>query len=333
MSFATWKKAILHPGRSRSREEIPRSVQRVAWSSVEARQIFTVAGEKLRQLVSNGDWDAFLKECENLQRKSELCETKLLVLSEQVTACYRRCSFAKARNFLEQYNAILPQAQDRVFFEVIGLYLQAALKRASGDFQELLELLTEALSKAEQIQPGLVTAIVYVFAGTVTDLVNSEDSTNEVGSPDVLSKRGLEDLRCVQDHSKVIAEMEQKVHITLATFHLGCNISGRRIKGNIGISDVHKAKNSIMTVHQSTYEGHPLSGYREVQLNLVQSIYNYRYSQIDPDQKVTFLRSAFNYAKKAECLAKEYKFTEMVEWGKATKALCTEELVRAKFAI
>jgi hypothetical protein len=338
MSFTTWKKRLLHPGWLRSREEIPRSVPCISWSSAEARKTFTVAGEKLRQLINNkGDRDAFLKECQTLQRKSQACVMKLLVLSKQVTACYRRGTFNKARDFLEQYKTILPQAEDSLIFEVLGLYLQAALERAIGDFQELPELLTAALSKAELIEPGLVTAIVYVFAATVTDLINSENQTNELGSPDDLSIRALEHLQCVPDSSGVLAEMKQKAHITLATFYLGCNISGRRIKGNVDNSCLDKAKASIMAVHESACEGQPLSGYREVQLNLVQSIYNYRRSQVivnpSRDERVRFLRNAFDHAKKAECLARYYQFTEMVEWSKATEALCTEELVRAKFAI
>ena len=331
MSFTTWKKAILHPVWLRSRNKISRSVPRISWSSAGARKTFTVACEKLRQLINNGGRDTFSKECQILQRKSESYMMTLLVLSKQVTACCRWGNFEKARIFLEQYNAILSQAQDRLIFEVLGLYLQAALERASGDFQELPGLLTEALSLAELIEPGLVTAIVYVFAGTVTDLINSEDPTKVV-LPDVLSIRALEDLRCV-DQSEVVAEMKQKAHINLATFYLGCNISGQRIKGNIDISDIDKAKNSIMAVHESADEGRPLSRYREVQLNLVLSICNYRRSQVSRDERVRFLRYAFDYAKKAEGLARDYQFTEMVEWSKATEALCTEELVRAKFAI
>ena len=332
MSFTTWKKATLRPSWLRSRE-IPRSVHRISWSSVKARKTFTVGDDKLMQLINDGNWDAISKEVtRSLQRLSELNGMKLLALSKQVTACYRRENFNEARIFLEQYNAILPQAHDRLIFEVLGLYLHAALKRASGDFQELSGLLTEALFKAELIEPGLVTAIVYIFAGTVTDLIKSEDQTNELRSPDVLSIRALEHLRCVPDSSGVLADMEQKVHITLATFYLGCNISGRRIK-DVNISDIDKAKTSIMAVHESADEGQPLSGYREVQLNLVRSIYNYRRSQVSPNKRVRFLRNAFDYAKKAECLARDYQFTEMLEWSKAHEALCTEELVRAKFAI
>jgi hypothetical protein len=227
---------------------------------------------------------------------------------------------------------ILPQARDTLIFDVIGLYLQAALKRASGDFKELKELLTAALLKAELIEPGLVTAMVYVFAATVTDLVNLNDPTNKF-SPHFLSIRALEHLQVVPDSFAILADMKQKAHVTLATFYLGCNISGQPIKDNVDTSGLDKAKTSIMAAHESADEGNPPSGYREVQLNLVLSIYNYRHSQVSPDQRTRFLRSAFTYAKKAENLARDYQFTEMVEWSKANEALCTEELVRAKFSV
>ncbi|CAB4043765.1 Hypothetical predicted protein, partial [Paramuricea clavata] len=258
---------------------------------------------------------------------------KLLVLSKKVTACYRTGNFNEARDLLEQYKTILPQVQDRLIFEVMGLYLEAALKRASGDFQELAGLLTEALSKAELIEPGLVTAIVYVFAGTVTDLINSEDPSNKIDSPDVLSIRALEHLQCVKDSSDVLADMKRKAHISLATFCLCCNISGQRIKGNVDNASLGKAKTSIEAVDQSAFEEHPLSGYHDVQRYLVLAIFHYRSSQLSPDQRIRFLGNASRYAKKAECLAKEYQFAEMIEWSKANEALCTEELVSVNSAI
>jgi hypothetical protein len=103
MSFATWKRRILHPGWLRSGEEIPSSVQRITWSSPEARKTFTVKGEKLRKLINKGDWGAFSKECQNLQKESQLRVMKLLVLSKQITACYRRGIYNEARILLEEY--------------------------------------------------------------------------------------------------------------------------------------------------------------------------------------------------------------------------------------
>ena len=330
MSFTTWRKGISQPVWLRGlSDEICHSVPRITWSSAKARRTFTHGSETLRQLINNGNWKSISKACQNLQRKFHVIEIQLVVLSKQVTACYLRGNFEEACALLDQYMTILPQARDTLIFEVIGLYLQAALKRASGDVKELKELLTAALSRAELIEPGLVTATVYIFAGTVSDLINF--APTKKFSPDVLSIRALEHLRCVQDFPSVLADKEQKIHINLATFYLGCNISGLRIKDNIDTSGLDKAKTSIMAVHHSASEEYPLSGYREVQYNLVLSIYNYRHSQVSPDEGTRFLRNAFTYAKKAECLARDYQFTEMFEWSKAHEALCAEELVRLKF--
>ena len=330
-SFMTWKERLLHRVWLRSKDEIPPSVQCITWTSDKARKAFTFGSHRLRQLINNGNWNAILGECQILEKKSHLHETKLAVLSKTITACYRRGNFKKACNLLYKYETIFWKVQNIFIFEVVGLYLHAALERASGDFWELEELLTAALSKAELIEPGLVTATVYLFAATVSDLISSRFKVPRMKfSPDVLSIKALEHIRCVHDFPSVVASMEQKAHMTLATFYLGCNISGQLIKANVDASRIDKAKSSIMAVH----EGNPLSKYRDVQLNLVLSIYNYRHSQqVSPDQRIRFLRSAFSYAKKAENLARDYQFMEMVEWSKANEALCTEELVRAKFAV
>ena len=330
MSFITWKERILLPYWSCSGKEIPRSIPRITWSSAKARQSFTVEDEKLRKLISNGDWCAFLKKCEDLRKKPQSFEISLLVLSKQVTASNRRGQFKKAHDHLEEYEKILPKAKDRMIFEVMKLFLEAALKRASGDLKRLIEPLKSALSMAELIEPGLVPAIVYVFAATVTDLVDSGDLAKKF-SPDSLSRKALEHLRWVPDSSDARADMEQRAHMTLVTFHLGCNVSGQRIKDSIHTSDLDKAKDSITALYQCFAEASPLTRYREVQHNLVLSIYKYRCSQLSLDEKVRYLRQAFSYAEKGERLASDLGFKEMVEWGRANKAFCAEALIRSKF--
>ena len=329
MSFIAWKKRMLLPGQPCCREEIRRSIQRIKWSSPKARQSFATRGEKLRKFISNGDWNAFLKECEILLETSTLCEM-LLILSKQITACYRRGQFNKACNHLVKYEEILPRAEDQPIFEVLKLYLEAALSRASGNIQALKEPLSAALSKAELIEPGLVPAIVYVFAATVADLIYS-DEPGKMSSPDYLSRRALEHLRCLPDSSDVRADMEQKVHMTLATYHLGCNMNGQCVKDYIDISDLEKAKDSITVVNKSFYSEGPRTKYRECQFNFVLSLYHYRQSQVIPEEKVRYLRNAFSYAEKTKAFATELGFTEMVEWSKTHKACCAEALVRSKF--
>ena len=330
LSFDNWKNRIPQPVFYKA--IIPHSIPRVTWSSNAVRKTFAVGSEKLRKLINNGDWDAFSKECENLQKQSHSLEMDLLVLSKRVTARYRRGHFNEAHFLLDKYLTILPQVKDILIFEVVGLHLEAALKRATGDLNDLKEALTAALSKAEQIEPGLVTTTVFAFAAIVSDLLDLGEPTSGKSSPVILSKRALEHSKRVKDCPDFYEDKAQKVHIMLATSYLGCNLSGQPIKDNISTSDLNEAKASIMAVHQSTCDGNPTSRYREVQLKLVLSINSYRHSQISPEKRVRLLRNAFDYAKEAERLSKKYKFAEMLEWSKKNEALCTEELVRAKFA-
>jgi hypothetical protein len=275
------------------------------------------------QYISNGDWEAISKECEN--RSGELPTRELLLmLWMEITACYAKGDFNKADGLLKEYKANLHKDQDRAIFELIGLNSEAALKRARNDLEGLQGHLTETLSKAEQIEPGLVTATVYIFAATVTDLLNLEEPSNQFLHVDILSKQALQHLQCVRDFPTVLADKEQRVHIILATFYLGYNISGQCTKDNIDTSDINKAMTNLMAVHKSIYEGNPLSKYREVQLKLVQAIYDYRHSQVNPDKRVSLLRSAFDHAKDAERLSTKYNFKEMIEWSKKGQALCME---------
>ena len=329
MPFNTWKQRMLLSGWSYCGKEVPRSIPRITWSSAEARKSFTVGGEKLRKLISNGDWCAILNECEVLRKKPELCERLLLILSKQITASNRRGQFKKAHDLLEEYGRILPEAKDRSIFEVLKLYLEAALKRATGDLSTLKELLSAALSMAELIEPGLVQAIVYIFAATVTDLIYSEE-LGKIFSPDFLSRRALEHLRYVPDSCEVRSDMEQKAYMILASFHLGCNINGQRVKDSIDFADLEKAKASVAAISHRTDEARPRTKYYDVQFNLVLSIYKFRKSQFSPDERVRLLRNAYHHAEKAGRIANDCQFTEMVEWSKAGKAFCTVQLLRAK---
>ena len=329
MSLATWNKRMVLPGRLSSGAEIPRSIQRTKWSSAEARKSFVFGVETLRKLISNGHWDAIFKKCKNLRKDSFSCEMLLLILSKEITASYRRGHCKKAHKVLEEYRKILPQTKDRLIFEALNLYLEAAVKRASGDLKGLEEPLKAALSMLEMIEPGLVTAIVYLFAATVTDLVYSEERAET--SPAFLSIRALEHLRFVPNSCEVRSDMEVKAHMTLATFHLGYNLNGQSIKDKINISDLEEAKANVTAINQRA-EASTRTKYHDAQFNLLLSIYKYRKSQFNPDDRVRFLRNAYQHVEKAVRLAKDSQFAEVVEWGKVIKASYTEHLLlRVKF--
>ena len=303
MSFTTWKKGACWLD---SWEESPVSVQCINWSSVVAQQSFTDGDEILGKLIGNGHWSDFPKAIDEIRQKnSQSLETALLILSKQITAGYCTGQFKKADEYLEQYETIVPQTKDRLIFDVIKLYLKAAVKRASGDLEAVEECLNAALSMAEQIEPGLVPAIVYLFAATVADLIYTED-THKKYSPDTLSRKALDHLYHVPDSSDVRADMEQKAHMTLATFYLGCNMNGVRIRDNIDISDLENVKVSITAANESIYSASPRTKYREGQFNLVLSIYNYRRSQIH------HVRSNFGLTSPELC--RRYIYKDVLKW-------------------
>ena len=331
MSFNTWKKRTLEP--VCGKEEIPCSVARVTWHSAATQKTFTDVSEKLRELINDGKWDDMSRLSASLEEQSPSCEMKLVVLSNQATASYRRGHFNDARLRLKEYMAILPEVKDNLIFEVMGLYIDAALKWARGDLHDLKSAVSEALANAELIEPGLVTATVYSFAASVSDLISLQYPTNtKISNKEkILSVRALEHKEYVKDCDRFCADIKQKVHITVASIYLRCNLSGQSLKDNIAASDLDNARCSLLHVRQSmTRKNPPVSRYYTVQSYLLESMYHYRCSQVSPDQRVNYLRNAFEYANEAECAARDYQFFEMVEWSKTNKALFTEELVRAK---
>ena len=334
ISFDTWKKRTLEP--VCGKEEIPYSVARVTWHSPTTKKTFTNANKKLRKLINDGKWyDISRLSASLLEQSHYSCEMKLAVLSKQATARYRRGHFNFARLLLKEYMTILPEVKDNIIFEVWGLYIHAALKRAEGDLNGLKIALSAALAKAERIEPGLVTTTVYAFAASVSDLISLEYPTNTKipNKENILSIRALEHEEHVEGCVRFCTDMKHKVHITLASIYLRCNLSGQSFKDNITTSDLDNARCSLMYVRESmTHENPPVSRYYTVQSKLLESMYHYRCSQVSPDQRVNYLRNAFKYANEAECAARDCHFLEMVEWSQTNKALFTEELVRANLS-
>ena len=125
--------------------------------------------------------------------------------------------------------------------------------------------------------------------------------------------------------------MEQKSHIALALFYLGGDMAGKLTKKLVDNESLEKAHSSIMAVQTSIDQGNPISIYRTIQFNIVNSVLHYRYSQVQLDEKVLLLQKAFDFSKSAESIATKFKFEEMLGWARACMALCTEGLVRAHF--
>ena len=304
--------------------EVPAAVQRVKWSSSSAERHCREVDERLMMAINNGKWSEFSKAANLFERKYPEVDVKLVVCSKRVMASYRMGYLSKAHGILEQYKQLLPQANNKLIFQAIYLYLKAALKRAEEDFKAAEEILNDALVTAEQIPPGLLTAAILSFAGM---LQNSElNETTQLSAQ--LSIRALEHLkRAPESQGKV--DMEQKAYIIIATFHLGYDISRKIVKKDVNESTLETAKSSIMELNQSVVNGNPLSQYREIQFNLTQSTLYYRYSQIRPEKRILFLEKAFQFSKKAQHLAQAAHFEESLIQANDNAALFAEKLVLA----
>ncbi|CAB4035703.1 schlafen family member 13-like [Paramuricea clavata] len=323
MSFVTWKKRVLQLGDV----DIPAAVQRIEWSSSATERRCTKVREVLMTAINNGKWEMFSKYAKLFEDKYPEVEMKLMVLSRRVIANYRQGRLSKARHLLVDYDKLLPKANDILIFEVIYLCLKAALKRAKREFEAVSEFLESALLKADQLTPGIITALTFSFAA-----MNQNSGLNEDGpSSAELSRKVLEHLKYLP-RSQVQVEMEHKAYIILATFHLGYDMSGKIIEKHVNQLRLETATSSLMALNKSVCSGYSLSRYREVQFNMVQSTLYYRYAQVNPEKNEIFLEEAFQFSRKAQHLARASNFDEMVTWANVSVALYTEKLVLASLA-
>ena len=330
ISYISWKRKIQQLGEL-SRPEIPDTVKRITWGSKGTRTICVFADQLLTQHINKGK-SAQSISIEIEESYPELIEVRLVVLSKKVMVCYRSGSFAEAERLLKEYFDLLAKATEVEIFDAIGVYIQAALFRTRGDTCALSNFLAVALDKAEIIAPGQVTAALYLLVATILTLVqlrNDHDSVckKQRVSSDVLSIRALEHLQYVKDSPMVRADLELKAHLSLAVFYLACNRTGVLTKKDINSESLERAKNSVTAI-----EKNPMTNYRRVQFNIVQSVLSYRCSQVQADdEKVSLLKQGFDFAKKAEKLASKCRFVEMLHWARACMALCTEALIRSHF--
>jgi hypothetical protein len=275
-------------------------------------------------VINNGKWNEFSKVAMSIENEYVEVDVKLVVLSKKVMISYRTGCFGKAHISLQEYEKLLQSAEDNLIFEAIHLYLKAALERAKGEFKAAADILTGALSLAEQIPPGLLTAAILLSYAGMTQNFGPHVGAHTSAE---LSMRALEHVKRAPK-SQIQVDMEQKAHTVLATFHLGCDMSGI-VEKDVNKSTLETAKSSIMELHESDVNGYPLSRYREIQFNLAQSALYYRYSQITPEKRIFFLEKAFQFSKEAQNVAKDSHFEELSNWANNNVALFTEKLVLA----
>ena len=334
MSFKTWKRRLL-PQSTESCyvDNSPSRCKRVTWTSSRIKNVCVFADYLLTQCVNNGQSIAPISD--NLE-KTFPCykvELKLLVLSKRVMARFRSSCFNGAKDLLDEYSSLLPATTEFEFFDAIRMLLLAAMLRAQGNLKALSDKLPLALQKAEKIEPGPISAAIYLVCVTVIDLFPANDErVRDIRArcSAILPIRALEHVRDAHDSPIVQTDMQQKTHMTIALRCLGCDMYGKLTSKVIDNKSLNDANSSLKIVEKSIDEGNELNVYRGIGSTIVNAIRVYRLSQVQPGSKA-LLREGFGLCEKAECLASEYKFREMVNWARACKALFTEGLVRTNF--
>ena len=323
MSFTSWKKTILEPVEV---ELVPYAIGRsITWISKKTQKLCTQAFCILANWLNNGgDLKGFRDMSKKIKQKfPDIVELDLVVLLNEIISHSRKQHFKTADKLLDEYDKLLSNATEHRMFEVLGLCERVEVTWPNGNLNRIRVLLVGALAKADWLSPGLVTALVYLFAGTIMDLFDIY-----LCPLDVLSHNALQHLQQVMlDYPEVGADLKHKGHINLATFHLGCHLSGGLIDKHVDDSRLSQANSSIMAIEQSQCKP---THYREIQLNLVKSIYCFRCSENQPKERMHFMREAFEFSKKSENLARKWKFFEMVSWSQSLQGLITEKLVRTK---
>ena len=307
MPFARWKERILQPIELFHLPITDSTVKRNTWSSSKTKQICNQADELLIATVNDGKCIESISN-DLVKTNPDLIELRLLILAKKVMVSYISWSFQAAREMLDEYDKSLRTATEFWMFDAIRVYLETAICTEEGDFEAVDNILPTALAKAEVITRGRISAALYLLAATNF----LRQKSNDDYLPVILATRALEDLKLVQDLPKIRADMEQKAHLLIALFYLGCDRFGVPIKNEIDRKCFDKANCNIKAVHESIYDGNLMNPYRELQFGLVQSTLFYRKSQLQPLRKKKFLKAAFDTCKKTEKLAIACNFQDVV---------------------
>ena len=339
MSFTTWKKKIMQPSlpvpdstcvvslpvpNSTCEVFLPvpdLTMKRATWGSPRIQRICNKADETLLPIINNGK---SIEAISNIliKKHPDVPELKLIILAKEVMASNRSCIFEAARKVLNKYRRSLTTATESWMFYALDVYLETAIYSTEGDVEAVNKIMSQVLNQAEIITPGRISAALYLLAA-LNLLQQKGDNDN---SPALFATKALQHLKHVQDLPTVRGDMEQKAHIVLAMFYLGCNRLGVPTRGEIDSTCLKKAESSIMEVHQSTYKGHRINPYRKCQFNFVQSILLYRKSQVQPDDK-KLLDLAFETFNKAQTRATAYNFQDIKNWCRECTALFTDNQV------
>ena len=332
MSFVSWRNRILMG------EVVPHPVPRIPWSSDGTKQHCTQLSNDLQHLINNGEWGELkrkAKKFENQVSGRQDCaalKVKLTIYSKCTIACARQNCFRQARNYLDNFNEILKKVDDSPYFIALGAYLELLFKRNRKDFNGIDGEMRHALTKAESIESGFLTAAIHVLVATLSSFNDQESGL--ANAQQRLCELAIEHLQAVEPNS-VSRDMEQKAFITMAFFSLKCLLSKDIILDERCTEEnMKKAKFALTALNDSQIKC-PLSRFRGIQAKLANAALYYRQSQLrrEPKEARQFLEYSLHSAQEAKELAKKLKFRGMDCWSDTLISKCVEELVVTHCAI
>ena len=327
MSFSTWKERIL---RTACDESIPNKLNSVeTWQSGRIEKCCISALCTLTHCLNNGDWHGLQKNSIKIQNKHpKSVEIKLVVLLQKALACSQKQEFNIATELLKEYDELVPKSLERDVFEVLRLYALAACNR-QGSHNEIKQHIRDALfmamGKLDRLRPGLVSALVNLFAGTVTDCLNN----TAVVSLEKLSCDAIQHLHKDQEmpkHPDFRADLERKGYLNRAALRLGCSFSGNLITEYVDDKRVNEADSYIRSVEKSFEDDPYVTKKCQILLDLAKSMLYFRQSQNQPGDRMKLIQMALEFSQKGKMDAENLKFSGIASCCESFERLFTEKL-------
>ena len=291
--------------------------------------------EMLTELLNdNCEWSVLKKATENAQTTHAGVDVRLLCLSKLIKFCLRKGYYEKAGKMFEEYKTILPQSAKVEVFKVMEQYLHCFKERSQGNYERSYEIADQCLKKLDEIQPGIVSAAFFVLEATVVNIIaiKKEDRSERiplVTKAKELYARAERHLQYVHGFEAAKVDLKQKIYMNEVMLFSGSSLAGNKLADpDASVIIKAEAQNCLdKSQHIVTYEMFPLSEFRDIQHNLAQSDFFYRYSNSDkPLALRDRMKKALKLAKRAERSANDAGLSEMRRYAQNRVELIQKEI-------
>ena len=290
--------------------------------------------EMLTELLNdNCQWKDLKEAAEKAQtRASGDTDIRLICLSKLIKYCIRKGNYEKADELFEEYKTILPKSNKKDILAIMEQYLYCLKERSIGNFEKSYEIAKKCLDKLEKMQPGIVSAAFFVLIATVVNIIAMMKKGKSERSPYASKAKEFYDiaerhLQYVHGFEAAKADLRQKVYMNETMLFCGSSLAGFMLPdSDASITSRTKAQNCLdKSQHIITHELFPLSDFREIQHNLANSDFVYRYINTDKPRQDN-LKKALKFAKRAQKSASDAGLPEMEKYAKNRVSLIQQEI-------